>query len=116
MSFNVPPVPPINTGWLNGSIGAELGSIVGGLLLLGTLICGIAFVLGIVGWVSARVGVGLGGKDQAFWASRAGLALIAAAVLGALTWAVSFGVRLQDTNHIVAETVIATDFSSVIWT
>ena len=98
---NVPPVPPVNTGWLSGSLGVELRVLVGGLLMVGLVVCGIAFVLGVVGWVTARAGVGLGGKDQSFWASRAGLALVAAAIIGALTWAVGYGVRLQDDRRIV---------------
>ena len=101
MFSQVPPMPPVNTGWLGGALGVELGSLAGGVLAVGTLVCGIAFVLGIIGWVTARTGIGQGGKDQSFWASRAGLALVAAAIIGALTWAVGYGVRLQDDRHIV---------------
>lgn len=94
-------MPPIDFTWLTRPGEAQfvergiqdwLPDIVGGVLLALLVACGIVFLIGLAGWASARSGTGLGGKDQSFWAGRAGLALIAAACIASLAAAMRWGI------------------------
>jgi len=76
----------VAAGWLEGLASGVIG--------VGFVIAVIAFIGGVLGWVASRNGLGFGGQDQHFFASRAGIALIGAALLGSVGAAVAYGMGL----------------------
>jgi hypothetical protein len=85
-------MPAISWAWLPSiGEGADILLVVGGIMRIAVIVCGFFFLLGVGGWVLCRVGIGVGGRDQHFFASRAGSALLAAFLIGAIYAAILWG-------------------------
>lgn len=89
-------VPGLDFSWLDGSdnsaVGGALRDFAGTALGIGLLLCAIAFVVGIAGWVAAHASGGVvGGKRASFFAGGAGAALLAMVLLGSLAGATGWG-------------------------
>ncbi|WP_165399923.1 hypothetical protein [Xylanimonas ulmi] len=89
-------MPDLDFGWLDGvgtpTAGTALRDIAGTVLGVGILLCAIAFIIGVAGWVAAHASGGtFGGKRTSLFAGGAGAALLAMVLLGSLAGATGWG-------------------------
>jgi len=87
-------VPTMDFAFLSAAGGesGRINSLSGEVQGFALLAAGVGFLVGLFGWAATRNGVPLGGRDQNFWISRAGMAIAASLIIGALPELFAWGV------------------------
>lgn len=87
-------IPALDFTWLTGTDGGPAGnqlrSVVGMVLAVGLIVCAVALLIGIVGWVAGRAGHN-SDKAQSLFGGMAGTAIIGAFLLGSISAVATWG-------------------------